>query len=182
MGKTLRFGKNCRVTDWNHVEGAVKIRRINFEAVNLIFDVLFGQVRRVNPVQNLKTPGHRVVQAGVNAREHDHALLDQGHCGADRLVGVLIAQLLKGSLDDTLTGLHQKAQKLKQRRARRVERHWHGDLADVVNHRAAVHLDHFGRLEVDRLPTRATLELQQGGDVLDVGTIQQCAKGTCSGS
>ena len=132
-------------------------------------------------MQDLETPGHRVVQASVNARKHHHTLLNQGHRGADRLVGVLVAQLLEGSLDDTLTGIHQEPQKLEQRRARRVERHRHGELAHVIDKSPAFHLDHFGRLEVDRLPARATLELQEGGDVLDVGAIQQSAQGTCSG-
>ena len=109
----------------------------------------------------------------MDAGEYHHPLLNQRHCRADRLIGVLVAQLLKAGLHNALAGVHQEAQQLKQRGARRIERHRHGELTHVINQRAALHLHHFSRLKVNGLAARAALEFQQGGDVLDVGAVQQ---------
>ena len=113
------------------------------------------------------------MQARVDGAEHHHALLDQCQRGTDRGVGVLVAQLFERGLHHTLARVHQKAEQLEQRGARAVERQGHGQLANVVDKRAAFELDHLGGLQVDGLSARAALEFEQRGDVLNVRRVQQ---------
>ena len=171
LGKPLRLREDRGVADGHHIQRPVEVRRVDLQPFNLGLHILFGQIGRVDAVEDLEAASHRVVQARMDAAEHDHTLLNQGHRRADRLVRVLVAQFLERSLHHTLTGIHQEAQKLKQRGARRVERHGHGKLANIVNKRPTLHLDHFGRLEVNRLTAGAALQLEQGRHVLDVRAV-----------
>ena len=177
LGKALGLAEDGRVADRHNVHRAVEVLGFDVQAVFHGLDVFLGQVRAVDPVQDLEHAGHRVVQARVDGAEHHHALLDERQGRAHRGVGILVGQLLERGLHHTLAGVHQEAEQLEQRGARAVERQGHGQLANVVDQGAALDLDHLGRLHVDRLASRATLELEQRGDVLDVGRVQQRAKG-----
>ena len=173
LGKTLSLAKNCRVADGNDVHWTVEILRMHIQASGIGFDVLIGKVCRVDAVQDFENPLHRVVQTRVDRAEHHHALLDQCQRCSDRLIGVGVAEFFKRGLHHAFACVHQEAEQLEQRRRRAVEWNRHGQLANVVDQRAALDLAHLGWLQVERLPTRSAFELEQRWDVLDVGRVQQ---------
>ena len=183
LGEALGLAEDGRVAHGHNVHRTVEVLGLDVQAAFHGLDIFLGQVRAVDPVQDLEHAGHRVVQARVDRAEHHHALLDERQGRAHRGVGVLVRQLLERGLHHALAGVHQEAEQLEQRGARAVERQRHGQLANVVDQGAALDLDHLGRLHVDRLAAGPALELEQRRDVLDVGRVQQRAKGAggCAG-
>ena len=90
LGKALRLREDSRVADRHNIQWPIKVSRANLNACVLRFNVFVGQVGAVDPVQDLKTPGHGIVQPGVNAAEDHHTLFNQRQRRADRLIGALV--------------------------------------------------------------------------------------------
>ena len=131
-------------------------------------------------MQNLERHAHGVVQAGVDRREHRHALLDHRERGADRDVGVLVGKLFVGRANDATSGLGHEAQQLIEHGVRRVEGDRHGDLAHVIDANATLDLRHLCRLDPVRLAAaRPALELQHAGEVVDVRRVQKRPQRAC---
>ena len=119
----------------------------------------------------------------MDGREHHCALLNQRLRRPDRGVGVDVCNLLLGGRDDPLGGRGEPSQQLEQHCRGRIERHRHGDLADVVYARCAFDLHHLRDVHPLALAADlAALELQHGGGVVDVRRVHQRPEGAGQGS
>ena len=180
LREPLRLAEDGRVADRHHVHGALEVGARGQLLADFTLGVVVVEVHAVEAVQDVERPRHGIVQSAVDRREHGHALLDQCQCRADRRVGVLVGEVVHRRAHDALAGVDHEAQQLEQRRAGRVERDRHGDLAHVIDVDAALDLLDLRRLDVQRLPAaRAALQLEHRRHVLDVRAVHQCAQ--CAG-
>ena len=179
----LRFGEDVRIRHRNHIGIPIEILALDVQFLHNVALVHLVQVPPVDTLQDLEHTRLRVVQTGVNGREHLRALLDQRLGGAHRGRGAHVGDLFLGGRDHALCGLGQEPHKLEQRLARRVERHRHGDLADVVHTRCAFDLGDLRYLDVLRLARYfRSFELKHRGRVINMRSIKQSTKTASNGS
>ena len=177
LREALRLRENVRVADRHHVERALEVGARGQLLAQLDVRLLVVEVHGVEAVQDGQQLLHRVVQAGVDGAEHDHALLDLGERRADRRVGVAVGDVLHAGADDALARIDQEAEQREQHRRRLVVRQRHDQLADVVRRHAALDLHHLRRLDLKALPAlAAALELEHRLAVADVRAVEQGAQ------
>ena len=168
-----------RVRHRDHVGIAVEVLALDVQLLHHVAPVHLVEIPAVEALQDLENAGLRIVQSGVNRGEHLRALLDQCLRGADRHVVASVRDLLLGGGHHTLGGVGQEPHELEQGLARRVERHWHRDFANVVHARCALDLGDLRHFDVLRLARDLrALELEHRRGVVDVGRVEQRTEAT----
>ena len=177
LGVALRLTEDVRVADRHDVEHAVEVVPRGELAASLLLELFVVEVQAVQPIEDAQHARHGVVQALVDGRVDDRALLQLGQRGAHRRVGVAVGDVLEGRAHHALARVDQEAEELEEHRRGWVVGQGHGQLADVVHVQAALDLLDLARLQGQALATsRAALELEHRLAVADVRSVEQGAQ------
>ena len=182
LGHALGLAEDVRIRDGNDVGVALKVFALDFQILDYLTLAHLIKVPAVQAAQDLDQTRLRLVQPGVDGRVDRSTLLDQRLRGAHRGVAGHVSDFFLAGGHYPLGGVVQPAQKLKEHRRRWIERHGHGDFADVVHTGCAFYLCNLRHLNLLGLAADlCALELEHRGRVVDMGRIQQRAQGTRQG-
>ena len=174
LGDALGLAEDVRIGHRHHVAVALEVFALDRQLGNDVTLALLVQVPAVDAGQYLEHPALAVMQAGVDAGEHCGTLLDQSLSRAHRRARLDVSDLFFCGGHYPLGGVRQPAQEAEKHLAGGIERHGHGDLADVVHTRGRFDLGDLRHVDVLRLAgDLGTLEFDHGGRVVDVRGVQQ---------
>ena len=110
----------------------------------------------------------------MNRRVRRASLFNQRHRSADRCTITNLRHMVIGRGNHTLCQAVQITHELRKYGARRVERHGHGQLLDVINTRRALNIADLRNVDLRVLPDDPpALQLEHGRGVVDMGGVQQ---------
>ena len=170
----LGLREDVRVADGHNIAVALEVFAFDWQLCHHITTLLLVQVPAVQASNDANDSALALVQARVDRGEHHSALLDQRLRGSHRHRRFCVGDLLFGGSHHALCGVSDPAQQLEQHFGRRVERHGHRDLADVVHAGGTLHLGNLSHLDLLTCARDAcALQLQHRGRVVDVRSVQQ---------
>ena len=110
LREALGLAEDVRVGHRDHVERAFEVLARRQFLAGVFLQTLVVEVHAVEAVQDAQHARHRVVEACVDRREDDHALLELGKRRADGRVGVAVGDVLKRRADDVLARVDEEAE------------------------------------------------------------------------